>query len=533
MGYRASIPFLAIAAAFVVGCESQETTQTSLDEPTVGMQEETIEPVGPHSGGSGETVSRSWAGYTPRVMDAMSVTEMAYPTGDKRTSAILLHQVMPKEVLRGAEYTYEYHVTNLTTVTHQNVVITSENANNMALISSTPEPMPSGSGLQWLIGDLDPQETRVVRVKASSETLGPASNCVSISYENVMCALTNVVEPDLLLVKTATSDGTVCDDFVLHYVVSNPGSGTAKNIRIRDELPSGLRTTEEKRIVEIAAGDLGPGEQREYTINAKGMETGSHQSIAVARADGGLISESENIQTIIYQPVLAMTVESRDEQYIGRDVEFEFMVRNDGDTDAENTVITADLPANASFVSATSNGTVSRNQVIWQLGAMRPEQSRTVTLRVKATGIGALRTRGVVTAECAETVNATAATSVFGIPAILLEVIDSGDPALIGDTVTYTITATNQGSAADTNIVITCELPPEQDYVRSTGPTTGTLSGRTLAFHPLATLAPGANTSWQVQVRARETGDLRFAVSMTSDELSDPVRETEATRQYE
>ena len=51
-------------------------------------------------------------------------------------------------------------------------------------------------------------------------------------------------------------------------------------------------------------------------------------------------------------------------------------------------------------------------------------------------------------------------------------------------------------------------------------------------FSPLASLAPKAKAEWRVVVRAADEGDVRFAVEMTSDELTSPVRETEATNLY-
>ncbi len=119
-----------------------------------------------------------------------------------------------------------------------------------------------------------------------------------------------------------------------------------------------------------------------------------------------------------------------------------------------------------------------------------------------------------------------------GIPAILTVLIDTGDPAEIGNTVTYTLTITNQGSAADTNIAIVCEIPVEQEYLSAEGPTPGTLRGRTLTFAPLATIGVGAKAQWKIQVRAKKVGDVRFAVSMTTAQLKDKVQETEATTIY-
>jgi hypothetical protein len=356
-----------------------------------------------------------------------------------------------------------------------------------------------------------------------------------VTHENTLCALTKVVDPDLLLIKTAATDGNVCDDFWFTYEVVNPGSGMANNIRIRDEIPSGLRTVEgNKPVVEIAAGNLAPGERKKFTVKAKGVETGRHRSIAVATADGGLISKSENIQTLIYQPVLTIAASSREGQYLGRSVEHFYAVKNIGDAVAENTTLTVDLPGGgAELIQASGDGVADGGEATWQLGSLAINESKTVSVKMKATAVETIRSSVSANAECAAEVSGITTTKIIGISAILLELVDSGDPAGVGDTVTYTVTATNQGSAADTDIAIVAQIPVKQELLDTEGPTQGTLRGRTLTFVPVATLGAGEKAQWKINVRAIKAGDVRFGAAMTSDQLGKtPVTETEATTIY-
>jgi uncharacterized repeat protein (TIGR01451 family) len=135
-------------------------------------------------------------------------------------------------------------------------------------------------------------------------------------------------------------------------------------------------------------------------------------------------------------------------------------------------------------------------------------------------------------ADCAPQVDASATTDIMGIPAILLEVIDIEDPIAIGGVQTYVITATNQGSAPATNVKINCSLESAQEYVSGDGPTAVTGKGDTISCAPYPSLRPGAKATWRVKVKALKAGDIRFKAVMTSDQLSRPVEETEATTQY-
>ena len=525
----ACVIFVSIVS-FLTGCTTSSTAkEDTIIEPNAVK---TVTVVQEPGGQVEESVSIS--GYTQETMDKMNVVEVAFPTGDKKTSAILLREVMPVEVLKDGVYTYEYHVTNLTSLTHQNVVIKNEGARNMKLVSSSPAVKKGKDGsLRWIIGDLAPGKTQVVRMKATSGNVGTASDCVSVTYENSLCALTKVVDPDLLLIKTAATDGTICDDFWFTYEVVNPGSGMANNIHIRDVIPAGLRTVDgNKKVVEIDVGNLVPGERKKFTVKAKGVETGKHRSIAVATADGGLISKSENIQTIIYQPILDISVDSPERQYLGRNVDFTYRVKNIGDAVAENTVVTAALPADVKVVQTSHNGVVAGDKVTWQIGSLGVAESKTVSFKLRGETAETISSTAIANAVCAAEVQDRTATTFLGIPAILLEVVDEGDPAEIGDVVTYTITVTNQGSAKDTNIRIVGKIPFAEEYLSTEGPTSGSLRGQTLTIAPLASLDPGEKASWKVKVRAKKVGDTLFGISMSTDQLNVNVQETEATTIY-
>ena len=134
------------------------------------------------------------------------------------------------------------------------------------------------------------------------------------------------------------------------------------------------------------------------------------------------------------------------------------------------------------------------------------------------------------------TVNGDAAAKPPAIPAIRLEMGDVEDPVLLGDTATYVITATNQGSATGTNIKVVAVMEPKAQYVSSEGATEGTLRKvkrwDAVVFSPLPSLTPKAKAIWKVVVKAVKPGDVRFVVSLTSGQLRRPVKETEATNFY-
>ncbi len=130
-------------------------------------------------------------------------------------------------------------------------------------------------------------------------------------------------------------------------------------------------------------------------------------------------------------------------------------------------------------------------------------------------------------------VTAVATTDLQGIPALLMEVVDEIDPVTVGDKTTYVITVTNQGSAQDQNVTIVCNLEEAMSFVSGTGTSEVTAEDGTVTMAAVPGLDPGDAAVWRVTVKAESEADARFTVTLTSDQLQRPVRETESTNLYE
>jgi uncharacterized repeat protein (TIGR01451 family) len=340
------------------------------------------------------------------------------------------------------------------------------------------------------------------------------------------------VQPKLRLVKTGPAEVLACDDIKYDFEVTNTGTGTVRNVMIKDPLPQGLATGRGQTSVEFNVGSLGAGQSRRFSSTVKASGPGRYVNRATASGEGGLTATSQEVATVVRKPVLTISKTCPEKTFIGRAISFEITVRNTGDGVARDLVLEDRLPTGAQFVSASDGGRAAGERVVWNLGTLEPKGSKTVTMQCNARSAGSYRNTASARAFCAETVSDSCTTEVTGIPAILLEVVDIEDPIPVGENETYVITVTNQGSAPDTNIKIVVTLE-NSEHVSNTGNTRGTARGNQVIFEPLATLAPKAKATYRVVVRTTKAGDTRFKVSMTSDQLTRPVEETEATNIYE
>lgn len=179
---------------------------------------------------------------TPRVTGDHSSVSQAFPTGDRRTSAVLLTTVMPSQVRANTPYNFEYQVTNLTDMSLSNVVVTSEGTNNLAIASSSPAAARNGAGnLQWTIPTIASGKTETIRVSGTAAQVGKSGNCASVTYSSSLCAATDVVMPALAITKaTSPAAGTVCDTYTYTIEVKNTGTGATSNVHIKDTLPAGM-----------------------------------------------------------------------------------------------------------------------------------------------------------------------------------------------------------------------------------------------------------------------------------------------------
>ena len=465
---------------------------------------------------------------------AVAANERRFTLGDDSSSAILLRQNSPSEVRVGQEYDGSIDVVNLTDVDLQGVTVTLENISNVHLVGANPEWSRRSNGdVMWTLSELPASSTKTITFRAKAATAGVASNCLSVSYANVLCATTNVVEPMLALVKTAHPEicGT-CSDITLTYAVRNSGTGVAENVLIRDTLPDGLVTRDGKSVVELKAGSLQAGMERIYNITANATRRGTFASAAYASADGGLTARSTEPSTIVRQPALVFSCDANNRVFLGRDLDYRITVRNIGDCAATEVLLKAPVPQGSTYLSADMTGRFENGEVAWKLDSLPPGRATTVTMKIHPSAVGLARTVATASAKCVAPTGTECSTDVVGVPAILLEVVDTVDPVEVGGETTFVITATNQGSSNDTNVKVVATLPPAMQFVSGSGATAVTTSGQFVTMSPVAVLAPGTKAEWRIIIKAKLAQDARSRWEMTSDQFKVPIIETESSNFY-
>lgn len=236
--------------------------------------------------------------------------------------------------------------------------------------------------------------------------------------------------------------------------------------------------------------------------------------------------------TSVGVPELAIVKTTPNEQVLlGAGAPWDITVTNTGDVPLSDVVVTDTVPSQNQLLEAPG-AAISGNTATWttSLGA---GESKSFELTVLGLQEGEYCNQvSAASSEYGLSGDDDACTVWKGYPALLIEVIDTEDPLLVGEETTYVIQITNQGTAQDTNFGLEVQLPSELEAVSAAGDTQGTISGNAVSFAAYPVLQAKEIIEFRVVAKAVAEGDARFRAQMDSDLLRSPVPEEEATQVY-
>jgi uncharacterized repeat protein (TIGR01451 family) len=330
---------------------------------------------------------------------------------------------------------------------------------------------------------------------------------------------------DLRVTKTADRASAAVGDTITYTLVArNDGPSTATNVVLTDALPSGLSPIGSPTI----AGGTCAWAGSTLTCTLASLASGGSRTITVqgvvgAGAAGTTITNTATIDGDQLDPdpandtsapastvidgvadlVLTKTV-NRANANVGELLTYTMLVRNNGPQPATNTVITDPMPAGMIRISAvTTQGSCAAGQpVVCSLGTLAVGATATVTI-IAGVQSGAADSTVVNTATATSDQDdltpgdATASASTDIAPAADLRITKTADRATadVGDTITWTVTATNDGPQSATGVVIDDTIPAgvALDPVGAQPGMTCSVAGPIVSCAVSGSIAPGAS----------------------------------------
>jgi uncharacterized repeat protein (TIGR01451 family) len=444
----------------------------------------------------------------------------------------------PAATLKGETALFSYVVTNTSTGEASNVVVKGSLPAGFEYVSSSPDGTPGDGTVTWNLGSLPVGESRRLSVTARAVSAGSYKSEVTakpaVGYETTAFCAADVTEPAVRISQACPPEGLAGDALDYRVTVWNPGTAAATNVVVSTVVPNGLMHASGRSELEWRIGDLGASESVSQTYQLTAQRSGTFSTTSRVTADRGL-SDSADCSSAITAPAVAIRKSGPSERYLGKTATYSIVASNPGTAPATGVVVTDRIvPSGMSFVSANAGGAynMGTGSVTWNVGVIPPGTERSVEVTLRADAEGRYCDTATVEAERGLRDSVETCTKIEGVPGVLMEVVDVLDPVEVGGTTTYTITVTNQGSTAATNLQVVATIPMEESYVAHTGSTNVVVSGRAVTFAPFGSLAPGQRFTHTVTVRGDTVGDARFVVDLSGDQLRGPVRREESTHIY-
>lgn len=293
---------------------------------------------------------------------------------------------------------------------------------------------------------------------------------------------------DVSVSKTGPTSVEEGRTFYYYVTVTNAGPDTARDVVVTDTLPSGNDARFETatgspaqsgRVLTWPARDLAPGASATFTLEMR-EEAGAGSSftnvaaLTSSTADPDASNDRDELTTQVEESFdgadLHVTKTGPDSAFVGDTVTYEITVRNLGSNRADNTVASDTLPAGVSFVSATGGGSASGGVVTWPAFDLDGGTTQSFTVDVVVTAAGSQQDVAAASSDSPDPdpsnndgSDPDARTTTVTFLEADLSVTKTDGRTLVqqGESLTYTITATNAGPDGVTGATVTDTFPPQ------------------------------------------------------------------------
>lgn len=492
-------------------------------------------PPMPDLGGSadGPAAATPPAKANPAARTVVASGPVANADNGPQSPQVTIEWVKKGDINVGQECQLELHVKNSGSVPTTQVAVDGQFPSTVRLTSADPKPAVSGDKATWTFESLAPGAERTIQIKMIPSRRGDLGATAHVRFTGAASASFQVEEPMLKVALKGPAEVTLGDPAPQMIMVSNPGTGTAHNVKVEARLSDGLehKAPGERLIMDV--GSLSPGETRSVRLPISTIK-GGPQSIGVTATSSSDASATASTSLNVIAPSLKIAVDGPALRYKGRNAKYTLTVTNDGSVANNNVRIAQTVAEGFKFVSADHSGKyeTSTKNVQWFVGRLEPGQNVQVSCELCAVSLGDFAHNVSVLSDSGVRAEAKAATRVDGTASLTMTLVDLDDPVEIGAETAYEIRVKNEGSKAATGVTIACELPPEMELKNFKAPVNAIVEGRQILFKSLEQVAPGSEAVYRVHVKGVQEGNHRMRVRMTAASLQEPVVREEATKVY-
>lgn len=443
--------------------------------------------------------------------------------------SVRLEKSAPSIVSLDNDFSYNYVVSAKEKL--KKVVIEDQIPAGATYVSSSPNAEVKEGAITWTLYNLEEGETVPLELVVKTSEVSDLSNCATVIAYPQACTAVSVGVPELVVEMATIIDNVLLNSDVLwNITVTNTGSYCAEDVVLTNTLPEGLSHSSGDNSQIISIGSLAPGESREVNLDTTAVEPGKLCNVTVATASNAEPAEAESCIVALKSGIEVM-VDGPEEEYVGKPVTYTINVSNTGDIPFEDIAVTDTVTLEGKILAA-EGAQIEDNTALWMVN-LAPGEEKEFTLDLIVFTKGKFCNEvSVSTPDLSINESDNACTQWNGYPALLIEVIDTQDPVIVGEETTYIVQVANQGSGDDTNVELQVQIPEGLTVLSISGDTGGKIAKNSIKFDPYPVLKAKEIIQYRVLTKAVETGDLRFKASLNSDLLGVPVPEEESTQVY-
>jgi len=275
-----------------------------------------------------------------------------------------------------------------------------------------------GSTVEFDLGNLAPKETRTVYVLCSAKTPGSQKCEATVTGDPRLvasdAAVVEVMVPKIELTVSGPGMRYLDRHAVYTFRVTNPGTATANNVRLMNEVPQGFtfaaasgdgRHDFVSRTVSWYLGDLPAGQSQEVTLDLVAVNVGEHKNKATVTGARGIKGETDIVTRVEGLAALLMELVDLDDPVeIGADTAYEIRITNTGTKTETNLQLNCSLPAQMEFRGAKAPPGINFKQdgkeiVFDAVPKLAPRADLFYRINVRGTEPGDVRFRARIKAD--------------------------------------------------------------------------------------------------------------------------------------
>ncbi len=292
---------------------------------------------------------------------------------------------------------------------------------------------------------------------------------------------------------------------IFEYQLNYSAADCIGNVKITDVVPAGASYVKSEPAAQVDGSHLSwqmasldAGQSGVVHVWLKADKEGTLSSCATISADPRTCAS-----TFVGKPTLTIDKSGPETATLGSTVNYSIVVANNGSAVAKDVVVTDNVPAG--LESADGQKTIT-----YQVGDLGPNQSKTITVPLRAASRGRHCNIAVATSSNAGTVTNDACTTVLQ-PGV--RIVKSGDKErFLGRNASYKVAITNTGDTALSDVVVTDTAPAGTTIVSASG---ATVTGNQAVWR-VGTLAVGGSQSFDVVLTTAAAGTYCNGAAVTA-----------------